>query len=168
MFNHFCNITVFFGPGKKRSHGFFIPTVEHRQRVGVGKDGVHSFWLFVRHIVTNGAVDINEKILICLGKTGLILSPFSLYVSFNPTAEKGTFKGTPAEISNADNTIFIVPSIKPLLTFFEVFFRHIDNKFHTPQTFIAFISPLSTSTLNYPKQCFLIFHIKRVIIFIKH
>ena len=49
---------------------FVVPAVEHFQSVGVGEYGTHALWLFVRYVVANGAVYVNEKVFDVFGQYG--------------------------------------------------------------------------------------------------
>lgn len=60
----FCNRAVFFGSAgeKENDMAFFVPAIECFEGIRVWIGGGHTFGFFIGHIVTNGAVDVDQVI----------------------------------------------------------------------------------------------------------
>lgn len=60
----FCDFAVRFGAAGEEINNVALiePTVDHCQSIGVRQHGAHTLWFFVRHVVADGTININEKV----------------------------------------------------------------------------------------------------------
>ena len=68
----FCDLPVIFGPGGEKADDMplFMPAVDHLERIRIGQTGRHSLRLLVWNVITNGTVDVYQKIFEITGQLG--------------------------------------------------------------------------------------------------